>query len=111
MAQGTMLANVGDIPPGEGRVFAVDGKQIAVFHTHDGEVLAVQPFCPHRRGPLADGLMGGTTIVCPLHDRVFDLRTGCGLTHEKATIKTYPVTVTDGSIWVQVAPSLQRMAS
>ena len=97
----TLLATLDQIPKGEGRTFEVAGQRLAVFHTHSGEVFAVQAHCPHRSGPLADGLLGGTSVVCPLHDWTFDLRTGCGLTHERASIATYPVRVShDGRIWL-----------
>lgn len=70
------LGSLSAIPPGEGRAFAVGQRRIAVFHTRQGEVLAVQAECPHRGGPLADGLIGGGTLVCPLHSWKFDLRSG-----------------------------------
>ena len=86
------------IPPGEGRNFKVGPATVAVFRTHGGEVFATQPDCPHRRGPLADGLMGGSIIVCPLHDRAWDLRTG-EPTGADCTLTTYGARVTvDGSI-------------
>jgi len=64
------------IPVGEGRNFRVGATTVAVFHTHSGRVFATQPECPHKQGPLADGLVGGTTVVCPLHERAFSLETG-----------------------------------
>jgi len=88
------LGPIGQIPPGEGRNFEVQGQRIAVFHTRSGEAFATQAECPHRVGPLADGLLGGTNLVCPLHAWKFDLRTGealygnCGLT-------TYPVRLSE----------------
>ncbi len=104
MADEVFLARSHDIPKGEGRNFDVEGRTVAVFHTQAGEIYATQPHCPHRQGPLADGLMGGATIVCPLHDRVFDLKTGCGLSHENLTIKTYPLRVSDaGEIYFALA--------
>lgn len=78
------------IPAGEGRTFSAYGERIAIFRTRANRVFAVQAECPHRGGPLADGLMGGTTVICPLHSWKFDLSTGeavagdCGL-------KTFPV--------------------
>ena len=89
------------IPPGEGRTFLVEGQRIAIFHTHDGGIYATQSQCPHLDGPLADGLVGGTSLVCPLHDRTFDLKTGCGLSHEHLSIAVYPVRVApSGQIWL-----------
>src|SRR4051794_20816553 len=87
------------IPPGEGRNFDAMGEKIAVFRTLAGAVFAVQAACPHRGGPLADGLLGGTTLICPLHAWKFDVATGnvlfgdCGL-------KTYPVRVDDAGLIV-----------
>ena len=64
------------IPEGEGRTFAVEGKQVAVFRTRTGGVYATQAECPHRKGSLADGLLGNDTLVCPLHEWTFELSTG-----------------------------------
>jgi nitrite reductase (NADH) small subunit len=84
------LAQVSDIPPGEGRTFSVGAERIAVFHTRAGELYATQAECPHARGPLADGLLGGSTLVCPLHARKFDLKTGRSLEGE-CDVKTYQI--------------------
>jgi len=81
-----------DIPPGEGRVYQIDGERIAVFRTRTEEVYAVQAECPHKRGPLADGLVGGGTLICPLHGWKFDLKTGHALFGD-CGLKTYPVSV------------------
>lgn len=96
------LGPVSQIPVGEGREFVVDGSVIAVFHTRCG-VYASQAACPHREGPLIDGLIGGTTVVCPLHAWKFDLTTGqpllgaCGIT-------TYPVRLSEeGDILLMVS--------
>ena len=86
------LGSVNFIPPGEGRTFAAGGKRIAVFRTRTGGVFATQAECPHRGGPLADGLVGGTVVICPLHSWKFDLATGQALFGE-CGIQTYPVRV------------------
>ncbi len=65
-----------------------------MFHTRGGDVYAVQAECPHRGGPLADGLVGGTTLICPLHAWKFDLTTGQALFGD-CGLKTYPVRVDD----------------
>lgn len=64
------------IPVGEGRTVVADGQQVAVFRLRDGSVRALGARCPHRGGPLADGLVDDTVVVCPLHGRAFDLVTG-----------------------------------
>jgi len=88
----TRLGPVGNIPVGEGRVYQVDDERIAVFRARDGEVYAVQADCPHRGGPLADGLLGGSTLICPLHGWKFDLKTGQAL-YGECGLKTYSVSV------------------
>lgn len=91
------------IPPGEGRTFDVAGTRIAVFRTRKGELFATDAKCPHRNGPLADGLVGDHSVICPLHAWQFDLRTGEALTGS-CKLTTYPVIVTpDGMIWVTIS--------
>ena len=86
------LGPADNIPPGEGRVYQVEDEKIAVFRTRGGEVYAVQAECPHRGGPLADGLLGGSTLICPLHAWKFDLKTGQAL-YGDCGLKTFSVTV------------------
>lgn len=101
-----LIGPLTQIPPGEGRVFEVAGTKVAVFRTWSDAVFATQPECPHRQGPLADGLMGDASVVCPLHERQYDLRTGAGLNTE-CSITTYPVRLlADGTMVVQLAPAL-----
>jgi nitrite reductase (NADH) small subunit len=101
MSDRVLVGELDQIPKGEGRVFAAAGRQVAIFHTRSGEVFATQASCPHQQGPLADGLTGGTTIVCPLHERAYDLRTGLGLNGESSSIEVYPATLdASGKIWL-----------
>lgn len=103
MQDGRILCSLADVPPGEGRSFEVEGRRIAVFHTRAGALFATDADCPHRRGPLAEGLVGSTTVVCPLHERVYDLATGRELSGE-CDIAVYPVRKTeDGLVVLQVA--------
>ncbi len=96
------LGPVDQIPMGEGRVFPVRGLEVAVFHTRAGAVYATQAECPHRNGPLADGLVGGTILMCPFHSRKFDLTTGVGLMGD-CDIQTYPVRLSEGGeMWLTV---------
>lgn len=88
------LGPVSDIPVGEGRVYAVNDDKVAVFRARNGNVYAVQAQCPHKGGPLADGLLGGTTLICPLHAWKFDLTTGHALTGG-CSLKTYSVSLNE----------------
>lgn len=97
------LGSLDAIPRGEGRTFAVGGRRIAVFHTRQGGLYATQAECPHRAGPLADGLLGGTTLVCPLHSWKFDLQTG-RTTDGQCALETYPVRIgRNGQVLVELS--------
>ena len=65
------------LPRGEARRVEAD-PPIAVFHTDDGEVFAVDDTCTHQDASLADGWLEGCEIECPLHASRFNLRTGAG---------------------------------
>lgn len=69
------VCTVGDVPLGEGRAVAVDGRKVALFRTEEGW-FALDAACPHLGGPLADGIVAARTVICPLHERRFDLATG-----------------------------------
>lgn len=97
------LGRLSNIPRGEGRVFQIGGQSIAVFHTRDANVFATEPTCPHKGGPLADGLIGAQKVICPLHSFVFDLSTGHPVGNGCRALKTYPATVNaEGDILVGV---------
>jgi nitrite reductase (NADH) small subunit len=102
MSKHLTIGVIDDVPPGEGRTFHAGGVRLAVFHGRDGRVFATQADCPHRGGPLADGLIGGTTLVCPLHEWSFDLLSGMALTGT-CGIRTYPVMQrADGTLVVEI---------
>lgn len=88
------IARLDEIPTGEGRAFTVAGRQIAVFRPREGQIRAIDATCPHAGGPLADGLVDGTVVVCPLHSHTFELATGCSTTGERP-VRTYPARVDD----------------
>jgi nitrite reductase (NADH) small subunit len=92
------------IPVGEGRAFELGARRVAVFRTRGGELHATQATCPHRGGPLADGLLGERCVVCPLHGHRFDLATGSAAGHACGPIETYEASVgNDGRVRVRIA--------
>ena len=98
-----VIGRTTEIPPGEGRTFDVDGKRIAVFHARTGGFFATQADCPHKGGPLADGMLGGTTVVCPLHDRSWDLATGAPAANSDCPIAVYPIRAAEDGTLVLAA--------
>ena len=89
------LGSLAKIPKGEGRVFQVGEASIAVFHTRSGGVLATEPNCPHKGGPLADGIIGEHKVICPLHAFIFDLSSGQPVGNDCRALKTYPAMVNE----------------
>lgn len=91
------LGSVGKIPLGQGFCFIVGGEEIAVFRQRDGRIFATQNRCPHRQGPLSEGVIGDGKVICPLHAHKFDLCTGAG-PQPAECLRTYPVRVSGGEI-------------
>ncbi len=88
--------------PRRGRSFVAGGEKVAVFCTRGGQVFAVQAECPYIEGHWRTGLLGSTTLICPLHGWKFDLSTGKPLMGDCA-IKTFPVRVDEaGQIMLTV---------
>jgi nitrite reductase (NADH) small subunit len=101
MRTSTALANLSEIPRGEGRAFTQEDKQLAVFHLRDGSVRVLEAVCPHAGGPLADGLVDDNVVVCPLHNYAYDLRTGEETTDSGLSVCAYQASVDeDGSVHV-----------
>ena len=94
-----------NIPPREGRATVVGGRTIAIFNVGDGRFLAVDNTCPHRGGPLADGILSGDAVVCPLHAWKIDLHTGAVARPAAASgtcVRSYRSRVEAGIVLVEV---------
>ncbi len=88
-----------DIPEGEGRVFLLNQMEIAIFRL-DSTIFAVDNRCPHLAGPLADGIVTGDEVICPLHGHRFNLKTGESVAGD-GKIKTYPVLVEGEEVFME----------
>ena len=77
---------------------------VAVFHTEDGEVFAIDDTCSHQDASLADGWLEGCEVECPLHASRFDLRTGrVDAPPAKRPVRTHEVTVVDGEVFLTLS--------
>ena len=95
----SILGPVSQIPVGEGRTFAVADTQIAVFRLRDGSLRALDAVCPHKGGPLADGLADDGVVVCPLHGATYDMCTGVEAGGGDP-VRSYSVVDVDGQIQI-----------
>ncbi|MTD17418.1 bifunctional 3-phenylpropionate/cinnamic acid dioxygenase ferredoxin subunit [Nakamurella sp. YIM 132087] len=96
----------------EGEAVRVDtvSPPIAVFHTDDGELFAIDDTCTHQDASLADGWLEGCEVECPLHASKFDLRTGAvDAPPAKVGVRTHGVEVADGDIWVTLSTAAPNL--
>lgn len=93
------VAKTGEIPLKEGRNVQFQNYSVALFNL-GAEFRATDSLCPHRGGPLADGIVAGNSVFCPMHNWKINLENGCALSGGTGQIKTFPVKVMDGKIYV-----------
>jgi nitrite reductase (NADH) small subunit len=97
------LCTLDELHPGLGRPFRIGDKLIAVFRARSGRVFAVDGVCPHKGGPLADGMLAGDQVVCPYHAFRFRHDTGECDQAGVCSISTHPVEVIGGAVYVTAA--------
>ena len=88
----TKVATLAELAPGTARMVEVNGKEVALFNV-DGKVYATTNICPHQGGPMAEGMIEGTTVVCPWHAWSFDICTGVSPVNPRAKLEKYSVKV------------------
>ena len=104
----TYACHIDDVPVGEGRALTLDGRRVAIFRSAGGWY-ALDAVCPHRGGPLEDGIVSDRTVICPLHERRFDLATGDALTAGEG-VAAPDVEVRGEGVFVTLASAQQRAA-
>lgn len=99
------------VPPRGARVVKTAAGCVAVFRTGDDRVFALDNACPHKGGPLAEGIVHGTSVTCPLHAWVFDLETGRAQGADAGAVATHPAEVLDGRIRLDLSQLASRKAA
>ena len=98
----TAVTAEGSIPAREGRSVCLEGRDLAIFNLN-GRFLTIDNKCPHKGGPLCDGIVADTAVVCPLHGRRFDLETGVAMWADRPEgVGTYPTRVEQGIVYVSL---------
>lgn len=92
-----------DIPRLGARVVRLNTGDVAVFRTATDEVFALADRCPHKGGPLSQGLVYGRKVACPLHNWSVHLDSGEAVAPDKGCTTVYPVKVLDGRIYLSAA--------
>jgi nitrite reductase/ring-hydroxylating ferredoxin subunit len=102
MAQRYVVTTVSKIPPGAVKAFTVATRAIALFNI-DGRFYALDDRCTHDGAPLSEGMLDGTTIICPWHNAEFDITCGKVLCLPAAEdVKSYPVFVNGDTIEIEI---------
>ncbi|SMO46118.1 nitrite reductase small subunit NirD [Paracoccus laeviglucosivorans] len=102
----TVFVDIGalaDIPAQGARLVKTAQGCIAVFRTADDRVFALDDRCPHKGGPLSEGIVHGTSVTCPLHNWVFDMNTGAAQGADDGAVRTYDIRVQQGRILIDAS--------
>ena len=95
------IGPVGQVEAGSARTLPVEGgEEIAVFRTMTGEFYALVNKCPHKQGPLSQGIIHGSVVTCPLHNWNISLRTGKALGEDEGCVPIIPLKVDGGRIFL-----------
>ena len=105
MSEWVEVVALEDIPVLGSRVVEADvGTDIALFRTTDDEVFAIRDACPHKQGPLSQGIMHGSSVTCPLHNWKIDLASGSALGADEGCTNVFPVKVEQGKVLLNLTP-------
>jgi nitrite reductase (NADH) small subunit len=100
-----------DIPQQGARVVKTAAGCVAVFRTADDQVFAIDDACPHKGGPLSEGIVHGSSVTCPLHAWVFSLETGMAQGADTGAVNSYPARVESGRILLDASRLARRAAA
>ncbi len=105
------IGSIDDIPVRGARVVKTALGCVAVFRTDENEVFATSDRCPHKGGPLSEGIVHGKKVTCPLHNWVFSLESGEAQGADEGQIATFSARVEGGRILLNAAEIEARTAA
>ena len=103
MSDWTAICRIEDIPPlGSRRIAREHGAAVAVFRTATDSVFALLDRCPHKGGPLSQGIVFGESVACPLHNWTIGLDDGCAKSPDEGCTTKFSVNVENGLVYLDV---------
>lgn len=99
------VGKIGDIPKDGARVVKTPLGDIAVFRNLQDEIFALRDKCPHKGGPLSQGIIYGRTVACPLHNWSIALETGIAVLPDEGCAASFPVRVDGEKVFLSLTPS------
>ncbi|MCB1861494.1 MAG: nitrite reductase small subunit NirD [Gammaproteobacteria bacterium] len=106
MSEWIKVVELNQIPPLGARVVRTVTMDIALFRGSDDRVFAVRDACPHKNGPLSQGIMHGHSVTCPLHNWKIDLTSGEALGPDEGCTNVFPVRVEEGMVLLQLTTNV-----
>tara|TARA_B100000315_G_C14563109_1_gene581513 strand:+ start:1478 stop:1831 length:354 start_codon:yes stop_codon:yes gene_type:complete len=100
------ICALNDIRPLGSRIVELPGISagpVAIFRTADNDVFAVEDRCPHKQGPLSQGIVHGKSVTCPLHNWVIGLENGEAAAPDVGCAKSYAVKIQDDDVYLEAA--------
>ena len=94
---------VEEIPRLGSRVIKTDTMNIAIFRTATDEIFAMKDECPHKQGPLSQGIVHGSSVTCPLHNWKIDLASGQALGPDEGCTNVFATKVVNGKVFIDCA--------
>jgi len=104
------IGALADIPQRGARCIETPEGRFAVFRTGDDRVFAIDDRCPHKGGPLSQGIVHGASVTCPLHNWVISLETGRAEGADVGCVRTLPVKVEEGRLYVDFSARAEQAA-
>ena len=93
---------VGEIPVMGARTVRFNELEAGIFRLSDGRIKAVENRCPHKGGPLSEGIVSGETVICPMHGLKINLVDGSVLPPDEGNVKTYEIKTEDEKVWIML---------
>jgi nitrite reductase (NADH) small subunit len=104
------IGSISEIPTRGARCVRTPRGKIAVFRTAEGRIFALEDHCPHKSGPLSEGIVHGTAVTCPLHNWVISLETGKALGADEGSVAVVPVRIDGDTISIGLPVGTKQVA-
>ena len=95
------VAPLDEIPALGARVIKTDTMNIAVFRNSNNQVFALKDACPHKKGPLSQGIVHGTTVTCPLHNWKIQLDSGAAVAPDEGCTQAFDTKIEDNIVYIK----------
>jgi nitrite reductase (NADH) small subunit len=97
------IGEVADLPLKLGKTVTIGSKEIAVFKLENGEIRALENRCPHKGGVLAEGILSGEYVFCPMHDWKISVKDGNVQAPDVGCVQSFPVEVKGDQVYILIS--------